>query len=248
MLEVILLVLYLIAVIVIGIRLYFRADYWTVDLERILPTIDTKRAVLYAILGIVIASFLEIIPLFLLHGSPLMLAAVFPLFVGFVEEGVKLIPYLVERGDVLRRWNLTIKTAFMFALIEAVLYGITLFLAGNFLGAVLRVVVIMFHVTFTAIALASALRGSIVRGYLKAALLHGFYDAPIFGFLSGNRWLEIVFTLLGLGAVLYTYLTVDDAFEIAHDLGLKAIEERKRRTREFWEERGIELDDLNPLP
>jgi len=239
--EVMALVVYIVAVVVVGVKLYFRADWWVSKLDRVLPEVNTGKAAAYAVLAILTASILEIVVMYALRNSQILLALAFPLAVGLIEEGAKLLPYFLKKGDALRRWRFTVKVALIFAIVEALLYGIVLLASGNLLGAALRVIVVMFHVTFTAIALASALRGSPIRGYLKASLLHGLYDAPVFSFLAGNTILTVLMALLGLGAVAYTYLQVDDAFGIAHTLGERAIEERKKEAREFWEERGMEI-------
>lgn len=241
MIEVMALVVYIVAVVVVGIKLYFRADWWLSKLDRVLPEANTGKAAVYAVLAMLAVGVLEVAVMYVLRNSQLLLAIALPLAVGLIEEGAKLLPYFLKGGDTLRRWRFTVKVALVFAIAEALLYGIALLASGNLLGAALRVIVVMFHVTFTAIALASALRGSPIGGYLKASLLHGLYDAPIFSLLTGNTILIVLMVLLGFGAVAYTYLQVDDAFGIAHSLGERAIEERKRKAREFWEERGIEI-------
>ena len=241
MIEVMALVVYLVAVVVVGIKLYLRADWWLSKLERVLPEVNTGKAAIYAVLAMLAAGVLEVAVMYALRDFQLLLAIVLPLAVGLIEEGAKLLPYFLKKGDALRRWRFTVRVALVFALAEALLYGIGLLASGNLLGAALRVIVVMFHVTFTAIALASTLRGSPIKGYLKASILHGLYDAPAFSILTGNTLLTILTALLGFGAVVYTYLHANDAFGIAHSLGEKAIEERKKEAREFWGERGIEI-------
>ncbi len=241
MIEVMALVVYVTAVVVVGIKLYFRADEWLAKVDRVLPETSTGKAAVYAVLAMLTAGVLEVAVMYALGDSQLLLAIALPLGVGLIEEGAKLIPYFLKGGDTLRRWRFTIKVALVFAIAEALLYGIVMLASGNLLGAALRVIVVMFHVTFTAIALASALRGSPIGGYLKASILHGLYDAPIFSILTENTVLIVLMTLLGFGAVVYTYLQVDDAFGTVHRFGERAIEERKKKAKEFWEERGIEI-------
>ncbi|ASJ08033.1 hypothetical protein A3L11_01840 [Thermococcus siculi] len=241
MIEVIVLVLYSIMVLVVGVKLYFRADWWLVKVDRVLPEVSTGKAAVYAILIMLIAGVLEVAVMYVLQEFQLLLALAFPLVVGLIEEGAKLLPYFLKKGDVLRRWRLTFKVALVFAIAEAVLYGIALLASGNLLGALLRIIVVMFHVAFTSIALASALGGSPVKGYLKASILHGLYDAPIFSVLAENNSLSVLMSLLGFGAMVYTYIHINDAFEIVHTIGERAVEERKKEARRFWEEKGIEL-------
>lgn len=184
-----------------------------------------------------LAVALELLALYFISSDMALLFL--PFIAGFVEEGAKLLPYL-RSGDKLYRWRLTVKVALIFAVIEAVLYGVTLFFSGNILGALLRVVVVMYHVSFTVIALEMALRGSLLSGYLKAALLHTLYDAPVFVTLAALD-LSPLASILGIAAIVYTYYRVDEAFGLAHRKAREALEERKRKAREFWEGRGISL-------
>lgn len=237
MVSVIMLILYLISALLVGIKLYGKVDNWLSTLDRITPIVETGKALKYGFLAFMLAVVLELLALYFIFSDAGLLFL--PLVAGFVEEGVKLFPYL-RGGDELYRWRLTVKVALIFAVIEAVLYGVTLFFSGNILGALLRVVVVMYHVSFTAIALEMALRGSLLSGYLKAALLHTLYDAPVFVTLAASD-LSPLASILGIVAIVYTYYRVDEAFELAHRKAREALEERKRKAREFWEGKGISL-------
>ena len=60
MIEVIALVLYSVVVLVVGIKLYFRADWWLSRVDRVLPEVSTGKAAVYAILAMLIAGVLEV--------------------------------------------------------------------------------------------------------------------------------------------------------------------------------------------
>ncbi len=157
--------------------------------------------------------------------------------VGFTEEGSKLIPYFRRSGDVLLRWRLSLKVALSFAIAEAVLYSIGLLIRGNILGIPLRIIVIMFHVSFTAIALQGALWGTAFAGYLKASLLHTFYDAPVFVLLGLGGDLPVLLTvIISTAGIVYTYHIVDEAFRRPYTLAMERMEEKKREAQQLREE------------
>jgi hypothetical protein len=229
---------YLIFAIVVGIKLYPKTDRWLSVLDRITPEVSTSKALKYGLLAFGGAALIELIALYFSSGATFL---VLPLIVGFSEEGMKLAPYL-SGGDELYRWRLTTKVALIFAIIEALLYGIALLFSGNVIGALLRLIVVTYHVSFTAIALGGALKGSLVSGYLKASLLHALYDAPVFAMISAPS-LSPVIVPLGIGAVVYTYYRVDEAFGLTHRKARRALEKRKRKAEEFWNERRIVLNE-----
>ncbi|MBP1911284.1 hypothetical protein [Thermococcus stetteri] len=250
MVSEILLVLYLIFAVGVGITLYMKTEGWLSSLDRITPEVGTGKALKYSLLAFAGAAFFELVVLYLISSNK-MAFLVLPLVAGFVEEGAKLSPYL-RSGDELYRWRLTIKVALIFAVIEAGLYGITLFFSSNVIGALLRVIVVMYHVSFTAIALEGALKGSLFSGYLKAALLHALYDAPVLVTLAVPS-LSPLASILGIAAIVYTYYSVDEAFGLAYRRAKEALEERKRKAEEFWEEKGMSLTeegsaDITSLP
>jgi RsiW-degrading membrane proteinase PrsW (M82 family) len=239
------LITYVLVVVIVGIKLYFKTDSWLKKVERVIPPADSGAVAGYTLIALTLSMIIEIGALYGLRNSPVLLAFGLPLIVGFTEEGSKLLPYLVWKGDVLRRWRLSIKVALAFAIVEAVLYSIFLFLAGNILGVLLRIIVIMFHVSFTAIALWGALRGSALGGYLKASILHAFYDAPVFVLLAlGSDFATLFTVLVSTVGIIYTYNTVDWAFRKPCNMAIERIEEKKREAQQFWEERGITEDSL----
>ncbi|WP_367884086.1 hypothetical protein [Thermococcus sp. JCM 11816] len=189
------LILYLISALLVGIKLYGKVDNWLSTLDRITPIVETGKALKYGFLAFMLAVVLELLALYFIFSDAGLLFL--PLVAGFVEEGVKLFPYL-RGGDELYRWRLTVKVALIFAVIEAVLYGVTLFFSGNILGALLRVVVVMYHVSFTAIALEMALRGLSPFGLPEGGIAShplrrscfcniGSFGPFSAGFHSGNR-------------------------------------------------------------
>ena len=231
MLELMALIAYVIVVIAVGIKLYSKANPWIAKVEGVLPFVERGEVIKYALVAFLLASLVELGTLYALRNSTALLALAFPLSVGLIEEGAKLIPYF-SGGETLRRWHLTIRVAFTFAVIEAVLYGVALLARGNVFGALLRVVVVIFHVAFTAVALEDALRGSLIRGYLKASLIHALYDAPVFSLVLGKGAVVLVVTA-SIIALLYTYGELDEAFGLAYSLGKRKLEERKAITEEF---------------
>ncbi len=245
MLEVMILVGYVIFVVGIGIKLYSKTDLWMSKLDRITPFVETYLVIKYGLFAFFFAVVLETLILFLFgSGSPLVLIVALSVGVGFIEEGAKLMPYFISKGKKLYRWHLTIKVALAFALIEAVLYGIMLFFSGNILGALLRIIVVMFHIAFTAIALADVLRGDSLAGYLKASVLHSLYDAPVLLALAESS--AVVIAVLSIVAVVYTYLNVDEAFGSVYAMAKRELEERRRKAQEFWakSEMGVSESDF----
>ncbi|MDV3103395.1 hypothetical protein [Thermococcus waiotapuensis] len=221
--------LYVLVVIVVGIQLYFKTRSWLRKLEGVLPHPDSGSAAGYTLLALALSTIIELGALYGFRNSPLLIAFAFPFIVGFTEEGSKLIPYFRRGGDILLRWRLSLRVALYFAIVEAVLYAIYLLLVGNILGIFLRIIVIMFHVSFTAIALCGALSGAWIGGYLKAAILHALYDAPVFVLLGIGGDLPVLFTvILSTSGVLYTYNFVDRAFMTPYTLAMERIEEKKR--------------------
>ncbi|WP_297509087.1 PrsW family glutamic-type intramembrane protease [Thermococcus sp.] len=240
MLEVMGLIGYVIAVVIVGIKLYFKTDGWMAKVDRVTPFVETSTVVKYALLAFILALFLEGAILYLFHSESLtvtLLALV--LGVGLIEEGAKLLPYLSSRGSELYRWHLTVKVALAFAVIEAVLYGLVLFFSGNIFGALIRIIVVMFHVAFTTIALGDALEGDAVLGYLKASALHSLYDAPVLLAFAGAP--VLIIAVVSVIALIYTYSSVDEAFGRAYAKAKRELEERKRKAQEFWAERGVEV-------
>jgi hypothetical protein len=236
MLWLTIIILYVAVVALIGIKLYSKVGGWLNKLDPILPRVRGSDSFKYGVFAFVLAVFIEGIALYLFRGSGLFLGF-FPLVVGFTEEGAKLIPFFASRAGRLYRWRLAVNVAFTFAVIEAILYGLALLFTGNIVGAILRAVVVMYHVAFTVLALESSLRGSPVGGYVGASLLHALYDAPLFVAFFGNNIAVLLTVFLSLGALIYTYRKVDEAFGLVFYLVKRELEERKRESEEYWAER-----------
>ncbi|WP_297416548.1 PrsW family glutamic-type intramembrane protease [Thermococcus sp.] len=249
MLEVMGLAAYVIVVIAVGIKLYVKTDGWMTKIDRVTPFVKTSTVVKYGFLAFILALFLEGVLLFVFRSESttvMMIALV--MGVGFIEEGAKLLSYFSSKGSDMYRWHLTVKVALAFAVVEAILYGLALFFSGNILGALLRIIVVMFHVAFTTIALGDVMRGDPLLGYLKASVLHSLYDAPVLLAIVGAPVLIVV--LISTVALIYTYSSVDDAFGRAYSRAQHELEKRKREAQEFWREKGVGTagSDLTSLP
>ncbi len=249
MLEVMGLAAYVIAVIVVGIKLYFKTDGWMAKIDRVTPFVETSTVVKYGFLAFILALFLEGVLLFVFRSeSTTVMIIALVMGVGFIEEGAKLLPYFSSKGSEMYRWHLTVKVALAFAVVEAILYGLALFFSGNILGALLRIIVVMFHVAFTTIALGDVMRGDPLLGYLKASVLHSLYDAPVLLAIVGAPVLIVV--LISTVSLIYTYSSVDGAFGRAYNRAQHELEKRKREAQEFWREKrvGTAGSDLTSLP
>ncbi len=219
MFETVLLAFYILLTVVVGIRIFAKVRGRLVELGKVLPKVSPWTAVVYGILVILLTVTLEVIVVLIFGGSVLRLMVALAFAVGPIEEGVKVLPFLLDGRKQPARWKLTLNTALMFALMEGSIYGAVLILSGNLIGALLRIVVIVFHVAWTAIALNGALNGSLLRGYLRAALLHSLYDAPVL-LAMAEEGVGILLPLAFISSValLITCAKVDDAFEAAYSL------------------------------
>lgn len=234
------LLLYVLVVTIVGIKLYFKTSSWLRKVDKVMSPANSGPVAGYTLLALALSMIIELGALYEFRNSPLLIAFALPLLIGFTEEGSKLIPYFMRSGDALLRWRLSLKVALSFAIVEAVLYSIYLLLRGNILGIFLRIIVIMFHVSFTAIALGGALEGTALEGYLKASLLHAFYDAPVFVLLGLGSDLPVLLTvLISTAGIVYTYHIVDGAFRGPYAMAMERLEEKKREAQQFWEGMGI---------
>ncbi|WP_048811305.1 hypothetical protein [Thermococcus gammatolerans] len=237
MLSLLLLLGYVLLVVVLGSIMLIRGLSWFERLDRVLPMVSERRCFAYGFVAVVVAVIVELSGFFLLKEaiasgtmhSSLLLASIVVLLIGFAEEGAKLIPFVVEKGDTLTRWRFAVRGAFYFGIIEAVLYAFNLLMMGNLIAALLRFLVIMVHVVLTAIALESAIvNGSLRGGYVKASLLHAIYDAPvIFAFLGAGDALILIVPLAMAGFALL-FSSLNRVFEVAYVLGKRKIEERRK--------------------
>ncbi|NJE05353.1 PrsW family intramembrane metalloprotease [Thermococcus sp. M36] len=230
--ETLLLPAYLIVVLAVGVKVFDAVLKWIGTVDYVVPPRwRERRPHLYGVVAIVTVVVLESIVLVAFGGSAVSAAIALTVFVGPIEELSKLLPFWAVRGTQLVRWRVTISAAMTFAVIEAVLYGIVLIITGNILGALLRIIVVTFHVLWTTIALEDALKGRAFVGYLKSSLLHSLYDAPVIMVLVGvSATITVPLTLAGILAVIYMYRRVDGAFGYAYSIGRREIEERRRKT------------------
>lgn len=230
-----LIVVYVLIAIGVGIQMFFKTVSWLSETDRTVFPVPFYSVLGWGIVAFFTAMVLESLVLrFSREISTAMLALA--IVVGPIEEGAKLLPFVVKQDEnAMTRWHLTVRTALFFGIIEALMYFVLLISMGNFFGAILRGVVVMFHVAWTAIALEGALRGSLWDGYLKAALLHCLYDAPIMliyplGGLAG------LIVPVSIAALIYINGAVDDAFGFAVSYARKLVE-RKREMYAAFEER-----------
>jgi len=220
----VLLTSYIALAVVIGVKIFVKVMNWLVEVGRMLPAVSRKRVLFYGFMVFVLVMALELVVVLVFSGSIPRLLVALTFAVGPIEEGVKLLPFLLTRGEKLLRWRIALSTALAFALMEGLLYGVLLILTGNPLGALFRVVVVMFHVAWTAIALEGALNGSLPVGYLKASVLHSLYDAPVLLALAGVGLVVVIpITLVSGVAVLLTYRGINGAFGAAYSLGRATI-------------------------
>jgi RsiW-degrading membrane proteinase PrsW (M82 family) len=230
MFETVLLALYILLTVVVGIKVSVKVRGRLMELGGVLPEVSQWTAAVYGILAILLAVGLEIVVVLGFGGSVLRLMVALAFAVGPIEEGVKVLPFLLDGREKPARWRLTLNTALMFALMESSLYGAVLLLSGNLIGALFRIVVIVFHVAWTAIALEGALNESLMRGYLKASLLHSLYDAPALLAIAGaGVGILLPLTFISGAALLITCAKVDDAFEAAYSLVWDTVGETQGR-------------------
>ena len=233
MIGVFLVVIYTLLAVVVGIKVFFKTSSWLSKMEGLVPPVPLHSAIGWGIVAFLLALGFEGLILFSSGMTTGMLILTF--LVGPIEEGAKLLPFVAkERESTLVRWHLTIRTALVFGILEALLYFWPLVSMGNLLGAIFRFVVVMFHVVFTAIALEGALRGSLWEGYLKAALLHSLYDAPalllyIMGDLAG------FVAPLSMVALIYIHNSVDEVFGSAVNYARRVAALRQEMYKTFEE-------------
>jgi len=242
----VLLAAYVVVAIVVGVRVFVRAISWLPETDRVMPLVSTGSAVAWGILAIAVALIVEGAVLRSLWGTSAAFIAL-AIVVGPVEEGAKLLPYVLKRNeDVLRRWNLTVKTALVFGIVEGIMYFLLLFFRGDVLGAFFRLVVIAFHVLWTAMALEEALKGNTLLGYARASLTHGLYDAPMLVLLAGWVTLAGPLALAGMAVLLYMNRSLDPAFRFAYDYARRVIERRRKAEDERMRE--LLGDELTSWP
>ncbi|AHL23174.1 PrsW family glutamic-type intramembrane protease [Thermococcus nautili] len=235
MLGVLLVVGYVLIALAVGVSVFLKTLSWLAETDRAIFPLPLRSAMGWGILAFLVALTLEALALYPFWGTPTALL-ILALVVGPIEEGAKLIPFIAKKDEsVLTRWHLTIKTALAFGFIEAVMYFILLVSMGNIIGALFRTIVIMFHVAWTAIALEEALKGSLAWGYLKAALIHSLYDAPLLLLYTSGALAGVV-SLVSVVVLVYLHNSVDGAFEFAVSYARKAVARRNESDAEEYSE------------
>ncbi|GAB6134489.1 PrsW family glutamic-type intramembrane protease [Thermococcus prieurii] len=227
--------IYVLLAIFLGVRIFTKTLSWFAETDRTVVPVSTASMVGWGFLAFFLALILEAIVLYSFRGGTTAFVLL-AILVGPIEEGAKLLPFVAKRKETpMRRWSLTVKTAFVFGSIEAVMYFLLLISRGNLLGALFRMIVMMFHVAWTAVALEDALRGSLMKGYLRASLLHGLYDAPMLLLYAGNS-AGVPLILAGIWAIVYLYHSIDGAFEFAVSYARKAVARRNESDVEEYSE------------
>ena len=223
----ILLLAYVVVAVVVGVVVFRKTISWLADTDRVMPLVPLSTGFKWGFLAFFVALLFESLVLYAFWNTREAYVAL-AVTVGLIEEGAKLVPYAFTRSaSGLYRRNLSVKTALAFGIIEGVLYSLFFIASGNVLGAILRAIVVMFHVVWTAMALEKALRGSLLAGYLKAAVMHSLYDAPMLVFLSGSGVWPVLAALAGIAVLVYAYASIDDVFGFAYTCARREIEERK---------------------
>ncbi len=219
-------VAYVFIALIFGVRIFMKTPSWLAETNRAVFPVSKLLILGWGIIAFVTALLLEFAVIYPLWGSSAMFLAL-AIFVGPIEEGAKLLPFVFSRcKDTMTRWRLTLKVALFFGIVEALIYFVVLASRGNLIGGFLRLIILMFHVAWTAVALESALRGSLLEGYLRASLLHGLYDAPILLMPFGGGIAGLL-ALGGIWAVIKLYNSIDGAFRFAMDYERRLLERRK---------------------
>ena len=220
-----LVVVYILLAVVLGIGVFTKTLSWLAETDRVVFPPSRVSILGWGLVAFVSALFLEFSIIYPFWGSSAMLLLL-AIAVGPIEEGSKLLPYLlIKNGDEMSRWYITLRASLVFGLMEAALYFLVLLSRGNLIGGLLRAIVAMYHVAWTAIALEDALKGSLLRGYLRASLLHGLYDAPVLLLYFSGSFAGLL-ALGGMWAVVYLYRSLDEAFGFAVRYRTKLLERR----------------------
>ncbi|WP_297468906.1 PrsW family glutamic-type intramembrane protease [Thermococcus sp.] len=230
-------VAYLLIALIFGVKIFTKTLSWLAETDRAVFPLSNLSIVGWGVVAFVTAFLLELAVMYPLWGSSAMFLAL-ALFVGPIEEGAKLLPFVFSRGkDRMTRWRLTLKVALFFGIIEALMYFVVLASRGNILGGFLRLIILMFHVAWTAVALESALQGSLLEGYLRASLLHGLYDAPVLLMPFGGEIAGLL-ALGGIWAIIKLYNSIDEAFRFAVDYEKRLLERRRATVGTIYSDSG----------
>jgi len=198
----------LLVISLIGLLAYRRVrSEW----ERLPPIRWKLISFLLGLMAILIASLMEypFAPsLFSTGRVSLIQMTLLGIFVGPIEEFSKLLPAKMLHEENWVLWKKTLGTAFFFGLIEAVLYSIMLLVIGAPLMALLRLVLVGFHVALTFIAATELIAGGSWRGYLRASIYHSLYDLPLLVYVGGYRG-EGIYALMALGFLSLTAVAVE---------------------------------------
>ncbi len=187
--------------------------------EELPETIRPLHDLFGGILLLFISGILEL-SIWKIYRSPLIMA----LSIGIVEESLKLSPALLLLGKQRRSylWRLTLGTAMIFAVFETLSYISALTLApaqsgiqGLLFGV--RLIVIVFHVLWTAIPLSYLLYGrksEALAGWAFAVFAHSAYDYPVLAASGGeNEAMIAVAVFLSIFSILCLKITVSRALQ-----------------------------------
>ncbi len=187
--------------------------------EELPETVRIPYVFFGGILLLFISGILEL-SVWRIYRSPLTMA----LSIGIVEESLKLSPLLIllKRGEKSYLWKLTIGTAVVFAVFETLSYisafaftptrnGTQMLLFG------VRLVVVAFHVLWTAVPLSYLLYGKnreALAGWAFAVFAHSVYDYPVLAASAGeNEGMIAAGVLLSVIAILSLKIAVDRALQ-----------------------------------
>ncbi len=74
------LLLYVLVVIAVGIKLYFKTSSWLKKVDRVMPPADSDAAAGYTLLALALSIIIELGAMYLFRNSPLLIAFALPLW------------------------------------------------------------------------------------------------------------------------------------------------------------------------
>ncbi len=173
------------------------------------------QAIAMGILGLVLASFIELPAMLLKAWVALAFLA------GMAEEGVKLLPLKFFEGlDGWARWKLVVGAGFFLGLIEGIFYTVGIFVLGQeWYLVIVRLVLIGLHTIWAVISVGFLLGESGPRrftGLVFSMAAHALYDLPSLAVLQGYSGNTVAYLAgLSTGFLLVTPLMVRKATEVA---------------------------------
>ncbi len=187
--------------------------------EELLETVRLPYVFFGGILLLFISGILEL-SVWRIYRSPLVMA----LSTGIIEESLKLSPLLIllKREEKSYLWKLTIGTAVVFAVFETFSYISAFTLASSRSGTHVllfgvRLVVIAFHVLWTAVPLSYLLYGKkreALAGWAFAVFAHSVYDYPVLAASAGkNEGIIAAGVFLSIVSILSLKIAVDRALQ-----------------------------------